>query len=213
MITATLLDNAYLYIDAGNRQSAVDSLETLVIIDPGNVEAWEAYMQICTTGGELDTLCDRALQVVEISRVDRESILDFYYYLQQKLGSGVLDFETQDTVTIEMVNQFYFTQKDQSSEFANSGKYKNIMGGLIKILGSAMIIPQLGLLVVGLSLIFTGDSFGYWILMVLSLNVFVSKKGLEIFSIVRANQKSPHHHSISLGVQRDDISCQPELIS
>ena len=213
MITAKLLDNAYLQIDLGDCQSAINILDSLVSTDPGNVEAWEAYMQICKTGEELDGLCERVLQIAVISHLDRESILDYYYYLRQKLGSKVFDIEFQNEVSLELMNQFDLAMDVQLSVFAKSGWHTKIILGLNKLLASTMIAFRFILLAMGSNLILVGNNFGYWILSVLALNILVGLWEREIYLIFRSNQIHSRCQSAGADFRRDEISYHPELIS
>ena len=208
MTTSNLLRKAYVHIHAGNFQSAIGILESLVSVDPANVEAWEAYMQICTTCEELDLLCERVLQIAEINRIDRESILDYYYFLRQKLESYSSNSGAQKMVVLELVDQFNFTLKDLNS--VNPGGQTKFEHGFAWFLGRAIIAPYIALLAIGLNLLFAGNNFGYWILIVLALSVSVGiwKKK---FPVVEANRKPPARRAIYPSMDGDDASYHPKL--
>ena len=206
-VTANLLHEAYGHIDAGNLQSAIDILESLLSFEPMNVEAWEAYMQICVTCEELDCLCERAIQVAEINRTDRESILDYYYFLRQKLRSCGSEFESQKMITIELVDQFSFTLRDQ----LNLVDCTKSQHGFTWLLGKVIIIPYIILLAIGLNLLSVGNNFGYWILIVLAL-IIVASMWKTIFPLVENNRKPSVHMPTYPSVCGDEISCHPELI-
>ena len=85
-----LIHQAYQCTQAGDFRSAGNILESLIGVDPLDVEAWEAYMQISSTCDELDILCERVLQVPDINSVDRKSLLDYYFFLRHRKESGSL---------------------------------------------------------------------------------------------------------------------------
>ena len=162
------LHKVYGHIEDGDLQSAIDVLEFLLSVNSADVEAWEAYMQICSSCEELDFLCERVLQVVGINRIDRESILDYYYFLRQKLTSRDLFIESQKSVTLELVDQFNLTLNDQSNDYV---KFKY---GPAWFLRKAIVVPYVVLLMIGLNLLSVRNNFGYWILMVLALSTTIS---------------------------------------
>ena len=205
MVMENTLHKAYVHIDDGDLRSAIDVLELLISVNPVNVEAWEAYMQICTTCEELDIICERVLQVAGINRIDRESILDYYYFLRQKLTSRDLDVELQKNVTLELVDQFNLTLKDQPDDYV---KFKY---GFAWFLGKAIIIPYLVLLVIGLNLLSLRNNFGYWILIVLALSTLLSTWKIK-FPFDESNRKSFIHQPAYSGMRSDEIKCYPELI-
>jgi len=164
------LHKVYEYIDSGELQSAVDVLELTISTNPLNIEAWEAYMQICSSSCELDFLCDRALKVAWANELDRESILDYYYFLRQKLIFCNVKVESQKSVTLELVDQFNISLKEESQHCVKF-KYK-----IAWFFGGVFIISYATLLVLGWSLLSKGDSFGYWILIVLMVSVFIGMR-------------------------------------
>jgi len=174
-IMAELLHKAYKYIEAGNVQYAHAILESLINTDPLNIEAWEACMQISETYEELDYLCEQVLQIPGLNSTDRESILDYYYFLRQTLRADHARAGAPKMITYELVNQFTFRLKDQ-----HSNNTKDVMinmdleRSLTWLLDKAIIILHLILLMTGLKLINLGNSFGYWIIMVVFISIFVS---------------------------------------
>jgi hypothetical protein len=174
-IMADLLHKAYEHIEAGNVQYARAILESLINTDPMNIEAWEACMQISETCEELDYYCEQVLQIPELNPTDRESILDYYYFLRQILRANNTRESAPKMVTYEMVNQFTFNLKDpqsgNSKDIVNSVDFEQ---GLAWLLDKAIIVLHIVLLITGLKLINLENNFGYWIIMVLFISVFVN---------------------------------------
>jgi len=210
MLMANLLHTAYKNINAGNIQSAIDTLETLVCVEPMNVEAWEAYMQICGTREELDCLCERVLQVSSVTPVDRESIIEYYDFLRQKFKFCSLDEEQQGTVTLELVDEFNYTVMDQrlfQEKFGVISRFKQEFGSL---LGMVITIPYLVLLLIGLRLLFVGNSFGYWVLIVLLLGIAPRLCSPDVQMVVV--RKFFVYQGVYSHKRNDEIIYHPELI-
>jgi hypothetical protein len=165
------LHEAYLHIEAGNDPYARALLESLVSMDPLNIEAWEAHMQICPTCEELDELCDRVLQVHELTSAERESLLDYYYFLRQGLKAR----QAHTLVTFELVDQFTYTLKEQTpTQTATphaSIAFKQLFEGWLEKAIAALYVL---LLLTGLKLIALGVQFGYWILLMLAFSIFIN---------------------------------------
>ena len=51
-----LLDQAYYFIGMKRYSEAQSILDQILYTDPQNVEAWDAYMRICTTRRDLEVL-------------------------------------------------------------------------------------------------------------------------------------------------------------
>jgi len=208
---ANLLRKAYKNIDAGNVQSAIDALEILVCVEPINVEAWEAYMQICRTCEDLDFLCERVLQISGVTEMDRESIVEYYYFLRQKFKACNFNLEQQRTVTLELVDQFDFTITSQPLFPGTSGVFIRFKQGLTRLLGKIIVVPYLVLLLTGLSLLSTGNNFGYWVLVVFLLGMSSSMWRVDK-KMVDAHQKLFARQVILSHKRNDDIGYRPELI-
>ncbi len=206
-----LLHKAYGDINAGNVQSAQDVLERLVQADPLNIEAWEAYMQVCETCEELDSLCERILQVSGINEVNRESILDYYYFLRRNFKSCDLKFEPQRNVTLELINQFSFSLIDQSMAPGKLDASSVFHKSFIRLLGKVMFVPYIILLLAGLSLIFTANSFGYWMLVFLVLGFFISSRTLKP-PFAEANKEQSSSPSFFSNNRSDQIQYRSEVI-
>lgn len=174
-LTADLLHKAYVHIEAGNIQYARAILESLINTEPINIEAWEACMQISETCEELDYLCEQMLHAPKLNPTDRESILDYYYFLRQKMRHNTVEAGARKMITYEPVNQFTFSLKDQPSAYS-----KEVIGNidfersLTWLLDKTIFIFYLVLLVTGLKLVSLGNNFGYWIIVVLAMSIFVS---------------------------------------
>lgn len=174
-IMANLIYKAYEYIEAGNIQYARAILESLVNTDPLNIEAWEACMQISETCEELDYYCEQVLQLPGLNQTDRESILDYYYFLRQILRANIAKTSVPKMVTYELVDQFTFNLKSsQSNDSKDVLSNLDFERGLAWSLDKAIIVFHIVLLITGLKLIDLGNTFGYWIIMVLFISVFVN---------------------------------------
>ena len=206
-----LLHKAYENIDAGNVQSAQDILERLVQVDPSNIEAWEAYMQICETCEELDSLCERILQVPEIIGVNRESIFDYYYFLRRNFKSCDLKFGPQRNVTLELMNQFSFSSINQSLIMDKSNTLDRFQQSFIRLLGKVIFVPYIILLLTGLTLLLTGNNFGYWMLIVLAPGIIISLQKMKV-PINDAKHEHRAGQTIFSGKQGDEIRYYSELI-
>lgn len=190
-MTATInfLQDAYQQIDAGNWPYAAALLESLVSIEPQNIEAWEAYMQICQTCEELDELCEQVLRVPELNLADRESVLDYYYYLRQGLKHA-----SQASFTFELTDQFIIPVREPAtvgSEKMNGFSFfKRSLTGLLE---KVIYFFYLCLLLIGLKLLAMELQFGYWVLLVLAGSILVNAWNM-IFPkrLVRQRSMPPH---------------------
>ena len=165
-----LIRQAYQYTEIGDFQSAGNILESLIEIDPLDVEAWEAYMQICNTCDELDILCERVLQVPDINSVDRKSLLDYYFFLWKKKESFRSCRAGQEKINFKVVDQIAFAKKNEKPmlEYADKLSFKR---GLTFILNGSMLVSYIILLIVSFSLLVNNNYFGYWIIAVLLITV------------------------------------------
>lgn len=211
MIKANLLHKAYLHIDAGDLPSAHKILDLLISVEPMNVEAWEAYMQICGTCDELDRLCERVLQIAEINRIDRKSILDYYYFLRQKIRYCDLESEFQNNVTLELVDQFNLNLQDQASVSINFGGHASLRHWFVWVLGKAIVIPYIILLAMGLNLLLAGNNFGYWILLIPFLRGFANVRKI-IIPVFEVSPNPNGYQIIFPRIANEKNSCCPELL-
>jgi len=207
-----LLRQAYKHINSGRYPTAVDILESLVNVDPVNIEAWEAYMQISETCNELDDLCDRVLQVSEINMVDRESILDYYYFLRQRKKICKAGNELQIDVKLEVVDHFSYSLKSKFRSANDNALVSNFEQGLALFLDRAILIPYVALLVIGLSLLSKNNILGYWAFLILTAAVFLGK-GNHILSVIKDGRYSSGNQSDSVSVKGESISDSIQLLS
>jgi hypothetical protein len=202
---ADLLHNAYEYIDAGNFHYASAILESLINIDPMNIEAWEACMQISRTCEELDYLCEQVLQIPELNSIERESILDYYYFLRQKMRAHGAAADTPKLITYELVNQFTSSLRDQPSTDSNDFLSRiDFERGLTWLLNKAISTLYLILLLIGLKLVSLHNNFGYWILMVLIMSIFVGLWNM-VFPIAE-NNRMPDSNQLETTDALDKVS-------
>ena len=188
-----LLYDAYAHIDAGNIRYARSILESLLDDDPTNVEAWEVYMQISDTREELDFICNQALRSVDFDPASRESILDYYYFLRQKMRYCRADAEAENMIAFELVDQFTYTLKDRSPGSPDyAGDDVNVRWGFAWLLDKTIAILYFVLLAIGLKSLFAGSNFGYWIMMVLALGILVNLWN-KIFPMIRTDEKTDSH--------------------
>ena len=166
MVSKKPICDAYEHINAGSFGSAIDVLESLICNNPLNIEAWEAYMQICKTCDELDFLHQRILMVTGLRNEERESVLGYYNFLQKKLRSCDEGGESQKKVKLELIDQFNFTLKDQAFTSGQASANSQINIEIARLLGNTVIFSHFVLLILGLALIYAGNDFGYWILLV-----------------------------------------------
>lgn len=194
IIMANLLHQAYEHIEADNIEQARAVLEALLQAEPMNIEAWEACMQISETCEELDYCCEQVLQLAGLHPTDRESILDYYYFLRQILRINNTRESAPKMVTYELVNQFTFNLKDPQSGNSNDiVEGLDLEQGLAWLLDKAIIVLHVVLLITGLKLINLGNNFGYWIIMVLFISVFVNLWNI-ILPIADTDQMPDSNH-------------------
>ena len=84
-ISSKLLERAYQLSETGEIEDVARILDTILQADPGNVEAWEFYLQICNCSEDLDNLADRVLGTGDLSEDEKADILDYYNYRVDRL--------------------------------------------------------------------------------------------------------------------------------
>jgi hypothetical protein len=84
-ITSHLLERAYQLINANQIQNAELVLDAVVRVDPQNIEAWVAYMQIHQDHSDLEWLKDRIMRTRELSVEDKTELLRYHDALVQQL--------------------------------------------------------------------------------------------------------------------------------
>lgn len=167
-----LIRQAYQCTEVGDFQSAGNILESLLDVDPLDVEAWEAYMQICNTCEELDILCERVLQVPDINSVDRKSLLDYYFFLRQKKESFETYGVNHEKITFIVVDQITCVKNDEQPMLDYVCKH-SLKRGLTFILNGYMFVFYTILLIAGFSLLISNNYFGYWIIAVLLITIIL----------------------------------------
>lgn len=167
-----LIRQAYQCTEVGDFQSAGNILESLLDVDPLDVEAWEAYMQICNTCEELDILCERVLQVPDINSVDRKSLLDYYFFLRQKKESFETYGVNHEKITFIVVDQITCVKNDEQPVLDHVCKH-SLKRGLTFILNGYMFVSYIILLIAGFSLLISNNYFGYWIIAVLLITIIL----------------------------------------
>lgn len=206
-----LLHKAYVQICDGNLQSAIEIFECLISSDPMNIEVWEAYMQLSKTCKELDRLCDRILQIAELDPADRGSILDYYYFLRQRLKPYDRETASQPTITFELVDQFVYPLNDRqlpSNEFKSGNIFPD---NFIVFLKRMLITSYLILFALAVSLISVGSSFGYWAIVVLILNILATTHNFHSFGLSDWRRINALPSEIIM-FRDNDISCKPEMV-
>lgn len=210
-VAENLLSKAYVLIQAGNFHHASRVLDSLLLVDPMNVEAWEAYMQISESCEKLDDLCGRILLLSELTPMDRESILDFYYFLRRKLRAFDEQVATQEMITFELVDQFTYTLRYQFATTQNDAAFdKNFEQRLAKFLRKVIIIQYGALLTLGLKLFSAGNNFCCWIILVLAISILISLWNV-IFHVTENHSKPRTPQLIFSSARKDKILTQPKL--
>ncbi len=96
-VSSHLLERAYQLINANQMQNAELVLDAVVRVDPKNIEAWIAYMEIHQDRTDLEWLKERILRTREISDQDKSELLQYHAVLIEHL-KGIED-GTARTVT------------------------------------------------------------------------------------------------------------------
>ena len=80
-----LLDQAYYLIGKNRYSEAQDLLDQILYTDPQNVDAWDAYIRICTTRGDLEGLRLNIKKVWETRVRDRDYLQATQRFVLQRL--------------------------------------------------------------------------------------------------------------------------------
>jgi hypothetical protein len=83
-ISSKLLCRAYQFAETGDQENVVRLLDSILLVDPRNIEAWEFYLQTCTCIEQLDQVADRVQQTKILSEDEKGDILDYYLYRLDK---------------------------------------------------------------------------------------------------------------------------------
>lgn len=78
-----LLKQAYALAESGKVDSAIKVLERIVKLEPQRVEAWEFYLQLCTSKRQLNQIAKRISSNTRIDPDDKEDVLRYYRFLLQ----------------------------------------------------------------------------------------------------------------------------------
>ncbi len=80
-----LLDQAYYLINKNQFSEAQAILDQILHADPQNVDAWDAYIRICTTRGDLEGLRLYITKVWETRVRDRDYLQATQRFVLQRL--------------------------------------------------------------------------------------------------------------------------------
>lgn len=83
-----LLDQTYAYIGKKRYAEAQSILDKILYADPQNVEAWDAYIRICTTRRDLESLKGYIAQVWE-TRVHDDYLLATQRFVLQRVDEKI----------------------------------------------------------------------------------------------------------------------------
>jgi hypothetical protein len=138
-ISSKLLERAYQLSESGDVEDVFKILDTVLQTDPGNVEAWEFYLQICNCIDDLDWLADRVLGTEGLSEDEKGDILDYYNYRVDKLvENSPRQVHTQEPVTEEPMiipNDIHLLESSQST-------HTNPRGGQFSLTSSKNVVPM-----------------------------------------------------------------------
>ncbi len=107
-VSSHLLERAYQLINANQMQNAELVLDAVVRVDPKNIEAWIAYMEVHQDRSDLEWLKDRILRTREISDQDKTELLQYHTVLIEhlkKIENG--------TARANTIQSFSFKQIDE----------------------------------------------------------------------------------------------------
>lgn len=116
-VSSHLLERAYQLINANQLQNAELVLDAVVRVDPKNIEAWIAYMEVHQDRNDLEWLKDRILRTREISDQDKTELLQYHAVLIEhlkKIESGTVRANTNQDFSFRQINEFA-AKSDKSS--------------------------------------------------------------------------------------------------
>ena len=175
-ISTHLLERAYELIEANQLENAEMVLDAVVRVDPKNVMAWKAYLQLYQDRNDLKWLIERILKTRELSDKDKEDICAFHDYLIQNLSvyeqnskeafpRRMISFEPVDEapaqdnpVIFELLDEFDYPE--HKKERVKSRKPRQIFKYDIPM----YVWQAAGLLIIfyaGIRLLVLGYIFGY----------------------------------------------------
>src|SRR5690348_15132331 len=109
-ISSHLLERAYQLINANQMQNAELVLDAVVRVDPKNIEAWIAYLEVHQDRSDLEWLKDRIARTREISDQDKNELLQYHAVLIEHLKKV-----EAGTARAHNVQSFSFKQIDEFS--------------------------------------------------------------------------------------------------
>jgi hypothetical protein len=109
-ISSHLLERAYQLINANQMQNAELVLDAVVRVDPKNIEAWIAYLEVHQDRTDLEWLKDRIVRTREISDQDKNELLQYHAVLIEHLKKV-----EAGTARAHTVQSFSFRQIDELS--------------------------------------------------------------------------------------------------
>lgn len=92
-----LLERAQQFINDEQLQSKEMLLDAVVRVEPQNVEAWKAYLQILWQPSRLEWVKERALKAQELSEDEKSEILDCYLWQALQIRNMSNAAQAQDT--------------------------------------------------------------------------------------------------------------------
>jgi len=191
-----LLEEAYWHDRNGNNQYAKALLESLVSIQPHNVEAWEAYLQLCQTCEELDFLCERVVEIDGLSSWDIESILDYYYFLRQNLKMQIESLDERTMVKFELIDQFTYTLVDHKSSKAHPRESQSSLGKENhRLPGKVILIFYFMVSIAGIKLMNHGTTISYLILLAVMVGILMSLWKMIFPKTNKQDQTKKHQRS------------------
>jgi hypothetical protein len=116
-VSSHLLERAYQLINANQMQNAELVLDAVVRVDPKNIEAWIAYMEVHQDRNDLEWLKDRILRTREISDQDKTELLQYHAVLVEhlkKIESGIVRANTNQDFSFRQMNELA-VKSDKSS--------------------------------------------------------------------------------------------------
>ena len=86
-----LLDQAYYFIEKNHFTEAQSILDQILNEDPQNVEAWDAYISICSTQNDLEGLKNHITDVWDTRVRDRDYLFATQRFVLQRLEEKLRD--------------------------------------------------------------------------------------------------------------------------
>lgn len=124
-ISSHLLERAYQLIDANQLQNAEMVLDALVRVDPKNIPAWEAYLEIHQCCGDLEWGMERVLNIKELSIEERGEILAYQTYLMERTDKPEEnDANVQVSPTVNIAPEQEIDSQEETVMFELLGEYE-----------------------------------------------------------------------------------------